>query len=195
MDYLKAFETLKAALEKAAIPVPDGHFAIQVRLKDDDCAGIFYIEAKDKQLYIEPYDYYDHDVDILTSVKAFKSVIEGKLDIKDAIDSGEIAVSGYTEGFISFVASIPKKAEKKPAAKKATAKKTAAKADKPAKKTAEKKTAAKKEAAAKKTTAKAAKKETEAVKVAENTKKNETKETIAEVVKKEIKPAKKPTKK
>lgn len=185
MDYFKAFETLKAALEKAAIPVPDGHFAVQVRLNDDDCAGIFYIEAKDKQLNIEPYDYYDHDVDILTSVKDFKSIIERRLEINEAIESGKVILSGYTEGFIAFVNSIPKKAVKKTAANKTTAKKTVKKEDKPAaKKTAPKKAAAK-----------PIKKETEAAKVKEDTKKTETKESIADVVKKEVKPAKKTTKK
>ncbi len=184
MDYFKAFETLKAALVKAAIPVPDGHFAVQVRLNDDDCAGIFYIEAKDKQLNIEPYDYYDHDVDVLTSVKDFKSIIEGKLAINEAIESGKVVVSGYTEGFIAFVNSIPKKTAKKTTAKKTTAKKE----DKPvAKKSAPKKAAAK-------PAKKAAKKETEAAKVKEDTKKTETKESIADVVKKEVKPAKKTTK-
>lgn len=172
MDYFKAFETLKTALEKAKIPVPEGHFAIQVRINDDDCAGIFYIEAKDKQLYVEPYDYYDHDVDILTSVKDFKSIIEGKLDITKAIEGGKIVVSGYTEALVAFLTAIPKKTT----VKKATTKKTT-------------KTA--KEPAAKKTTAKAVKKKTEAAKVKEETKKPETKDTIAEVVEKEVKPVKK----
>ncbi len=173
MDYFKAFETLKSALEKAKIPVPSGHFAVQVRIKDDDCAGIFYIEARDNQLYVEPYDYYDNDVDVLTTVKDFKSIIEGKLDITKAVESGKIVLSGYTDAFIEFVNAIPKK-EKKTTAKKAVAKTPAAKKE-PAKKTA----------------SKAAKKETEAAKVKEDTKKPETKETIAEVVEKEVKPAKK----
>lgn len=175
MDYFKAFETLKTALEKAKIPVGEGHFAIQVRISDEDCAGIFYIEAKDKQLYVEPYDYYDHDVDILTSVKDFKSIIEGKLDIKKAIEGGKIVVNGYTEGLIAFLEALPKKAPaKKASTKKATAKEPVAK-----------------KAATKKPATKAAKKKTEAVKVKEDTKKPETKETIAEVVEKEVKPEKK----
>lgn len=173
MDYFKAFETLKSALEKAKIPVPAGHFAVQVRIKDDDCAGIFYIEASDGNLNIEPYDYYDHDVDVLTTVKDFKSVIDGKLDILKAVESGSIVLSGNSDGFIAFINSIPKKEKKAPAKK-------------PAKKA--------KESAAKKTTktsSKAAKKETEAVKVKEDTKKPETKDIVTEVVEKEIKPKKK----
>lgn len=181
MDYFKAFETLKKALEKAKVAIPEGHFAIQVRIKDDDCAGIFYIEAKDKQLNIEPYDYYDHDVDILTSVKDFKSVIEGKLDPKEAVESGKIVVSGYTEGLLAFLGTIPKKAP----AKKTVAKKTTKSATKT-----EKEPVAKK-ATAKKPAAKATKKKTEAVKVKEDTKKPDSKDTIAEVVEKEVKPEKK----
>ncbi|MBO5060314.1 MAG: SCP2 sterol-binding domain-containing protein [Clostridia bacterium] len=190
MDYFKAFETIKAALEKADITPPDGHFAVQVRLSDETASGILYIEVRDKQLFVEPYDYYDNDVDILTSVKDLKSIIEGKLDVQKAIDDGKITVTGYTEGFIEFVKAIPKK-EKKPAAKK-----TVKKADKPAaKKTTAKaapKTAAKKASAAK-PAKKAAKKETEAVKMADENKKTTTpaEETIASVVEKEIKPKKK----
>ena len=177
MDYFKAFETLKTALEKAKIPAYEGHFAIQVRISDDGCAGIFYIEAKDKQLFVEPYDYYDHDVDILTSVKDFKSIIERKLEISDAIESGKIVVSWHTEGLIKFINAIPKKTtSKKVPAKKSTK--------------AEKEPATKK-ATTKKPSSKAEGKKTEAKKVKEDAKKPETKDTIAEVVEKEVKPVKK----
>ncbi len=181
MDYFKAFDSIKNTLEKADISLSDGHFAIQVRLSDDDCAGILYIEVADKQLLVEPYDYYDNDVDVLASLKDIKAIFARKLNVQNSIDSGRIAVTGNTAGFIDFVNSI----KVKPAAKKTTAKKAdvAIKKEAPAK-------AAK---TAPKTAAKTVKKKAEAQAMPDTkTKADATKsKPISTVVEKEVKPDKK----
>ncbi len=211
MYFEEAFKKIKTALEKADVKPADGHFAIQVRMTDDDCGGIFYIEQTDKQYFVEPYDYYDNDVDVAANYKIILSMAQGKLDIETAIAEGTVYAGGNTDAFIAFAKSItPKKAAKKAPAKKTADKKTAAKktAEKTAKKTAEKKTAAKNPAPKKaeekpakvskaapapktETIEKAVKKETEAAPVAKEKKSEKPKETIAQVVEKESKPKKK----
>lgn len=178
MDYFKAFDSIKNTLEKAEISLGDEHFAIQLRLNDDDCAGILYVEVKDKQLFVEPYDYYDNDVDVLTSLKDIKAIFGRKLNAQNSIDSGRIIVTGNVAGFIDFVNSI----KVKPAAKKA-----------PTKPTAKNTTPAKAAKSAPKTASKAVKKKAEAQAMPDN--KNKADETknkpISTVVEKEIKPDKK----
>ncbi len=184
MDYFKAFETIKTVLEKADITPDNGHFAIQVRISDEDAGGIFYIEIRDGRVFAEPYDYYDNNADVLTSVKDFKSIIERKTNVSNAVSNGKIQVSGDIEGFIRFIESI----KKKPVKKRTTAK-TTVKKNKPEKS----KSSAKVGAKTAKTVKKAVKKETEAVKMADDSKKTTApgKETIESVVEKETKPKKK----
>ncbi len=178
MDYLKAFESIKNTLEKAEISLGEEHFAIQLRLSDDDCAGILYVEVKDKQLFVEPYDYYDNDVDVLSNLKDIKAIFGRRLNVQNSIDSGRIIVTGNVTGFIDFVNSIKvkpaaKKAPTKPAVKKATPEKAA----KPAPKT----------------VSKAVKKKAEAQVMPDNKNKADTTKNkpISTVVEKEIKPEKK----
>lgn len=164
MYFEEAFKKIKTALDKAAPAVTDGHFAIQIRMTDNDCGGTFYIELADKHVYVEPYDYYDNDVDVAATYKNILSMAKGTLDIETAIADGIIYAGGNVDQFIAFAKSI------KP--KKSTPRKTT-KAN----------SAATKKCAVKKT-AKSAKTKTEASKM------DDKKETITEVVEKEVKPKK-----
>ena len=155
MDYFKAFEKLKTALEKAKVPVTDGHFAVQVRITDEDCGGIFYIEKKDMQLYVEPYDYYDNNVDVAASFDTFKAIFDGKTDAEESFANGTLIINGDAEGFFAITKPIFEKKAKKS--------KTAAKPKKPTPKSAEKKTKTACRTAKKTTSAKTTK-DTKAVK-------------------------------
>ncbi|MDD6735632.1 MAG: SCP2 sterol-binding domain-containing protein [Clostridiales bacterium] len=182
MYFEEAFKKIKTALEKADVTADGGHFAIQVRMTDEDCGGIFYIEQADKQFFVEPYDYYDNDVDVAASYKSILSMAQGKLDIENAIADGTVYAGGNVDAFIAFAKSIkPKKAAKKTAAKKTTAKAAEKKTTRCCKKTV-------------KETEKAVAKKAEAAKMAEDKKITKTDETIAKVVEKEVKPDKKASK-
>ncbi|MDD6214633.1 MAG: SCP2 sterol-binding domain-containing protein [Firmicutes bacterium] len=132
MDFFKAFDKVKTTFGKIDVPVNDGHFAVQVNLTDDDCNGIFYIEMKDNQLFVEPYDYFDNNAVITTALKDFTSILTGKLKAADAAASGKITISGDADRLIDFLNSIKQKKTR------SAAKKTAAKAVKEAEKKVEK---------------------------------------------------------
>lgn len=176
MTYEKIFETTKKTIMKSDVSNIEGHLAIQVDIVGEG-EGAFYIELKDKQLFVEPYEYYDHDCKFIVSGDDFIKMVNGKLDPVLAYTTGKLKVEGSTDKALEFkniVDAVKKqekkaskaktaaaKAEKKPAAKKTAAKKPAAekKAEEkpaeekkaPAKKTAAKKPAAKKTVAEKKT--------------------------------------------
>lgn len=161
MNYFEAFEKAKKALSKLTVPDKSGPFAIQVRLSDEDACGTFYILISDGKITPEPYDYFDNDADIYTSLKSLLDLISGKLDIKKAVSENIISVSGDIDTLSTFF--------KKPAVKR---------------------TAAKKAAPAKKTTSKTIKKETEESKMADDKNKPQKEDVIKEVVEKETKPKK-----
>ena len=160
MTYEKIFETTKKTIMKSDVSNIEGHLAVQVDIVGEG-EGAFYIELKDKQLFVEPYEYYDHDCKFVISADDFIKMVNGKLDPVLAYTTGKLKVEGSVDKALEFkkiVDSVKKqekktksatKTEKKPAAKKPAAKKALAKK-------AEAKPAAEKKAPAKKAEAKPA---------------------------------------
>ena len=126
MYFEEAFGKIKTSLQKTKVKAADNHFAVQVRMTDYDCGGTFYIEQKDGNFFVEPYNYFDFDADVEASFKDIKDIADGKLDMKKAVEDGKIIVSGNLEELLNYGKQL-KKAEKKPAAKKTAAKKAPAK--------------------------------------------------------------------
>lgn len=137
MYFEEAFGKIKTSLQKSKVKAEDKHFAIQVRMTDYDCGGTFYIEQKDGQFYVEPYNYFDFDADIEASFKDIKDIADGKLDIKKAVEDGKLIISGNLDELLGYGKQL-KKAPQKKTTTKATAKKTPAVKEKAEKKATEK---------------------------------------------------------
>ena len=145
MHFEEAFGKIKSSLQKTKVKASDNHFAIQVRMTDYDCGGTFYIEQKDGQFFVEPYNYFDYDADIEAGFKDIKAIADGKLDLKDAVNDGKIIISGRLDELLGYGDQLKKpvkKAASKISAAKAAVKATAAKGT--AKKAAPKRKAAEK---------------------------------------------------
>lgn len=69
------------------------HLAIQFNIVGR-AEGAFYLEIKDGKIYVEPYEYYDRDALITTSVDVLRDIIEGKTDVYSAFISGDIKIEG-----------------------------------------------------------------------------------------------------
>lgn len=142
MNFYQAFDSIKESIKNFDSSKFSGDFAIQLTMTNKDCGGIFYIEYKNGTLNVEPYNYYDHNVDVTASYNDLCKALSGALNLKTAAEKGKIAFSGDSgifEAFVSAISFAPaeKKAPKKTAPKKTTAKKTAKEtAKKPAKETA-----------------------------------------------------------
>lgn len=133
MYFEEAFGKIKTSLQKSKVKAEDKHFAIQVRMTDYDCGGTFYIEQKDGQFYVEPYNYFDFDADIEASFKDIKDIADGKLDMKKAVEDGKLIISGNLDELLGYGKQL-KKAPQKKTATKTTAKKTSAVKEKAEKK-------------------------------------------------------------
>ena len=174
MTYEEIVAYTKKKVAAANFKSYKGHLAAQVNITGEG-EGAFYIELNDATAAVEPYEYYDRDVILVSNADVFIAILDGKKAAQDAVAAGELKLVGNVEKALELAEAFKKKApakkaEAKPAAKKAaTAKKAEAKpvAKKatPAKK-AEAKPVAKKEAAAKKA-APAVKKEATAKKAEE----------------------------
>lgn len=114
MTFIEAFDKVKTVMEGADASVIDGHLAIQVNLSDEDAHGICYIEVKDGQLYVEPYDYYDRDAIITVTSKDLVRVMSGRLGLEKAIEKGVITVEGSLDAALELK-KLAKKVTKKTA--------------------------------------------------------------------------------
>lgn len=178
MTYEEIVAYTKKVVAAADLKAYKGHLAAQINITGEG-EGAFYIELNDGTAAVEPYEYFDRDVILQSTVSVFTDILDGKKYPQEALDNKELAVIGDAEKALELVEILKKKpaakkapakkAEAKPAAKKAPAKKAEAKpaAKKAPAKKAEAKPAAKKTEPAKKAEAKPVAKKAEPVKKAE----------------------------
>lgn len=169
MTYQEFFEQFKTKFEGTDVSSIQEHLAFQFNITDDEAGGIFYVEIKDGQLYIEPYDYYDRDACFYGTPDVLMKLAEGSLDPVAAYSENQLGIDGDMDKAIRLKEIVDSKKQVKKAPVKSTAKKEAKKS---VKKPAEKKT---------KTTAKAAEKKTKAADKKEETKKEEVKKEEVKV--------------
>lgn len=67
--------------------------AVQVNIKGDN-GGVFYIEVKNGNISVEPYEYNDRSCGITMSMDNFNKLIDGKLDPVVAFTLGKLKVDG-----------------------------------------------------------------------------------------------------
>jgi len=128
MTYEEIFEKSKEIIMQSDVSGIDGHLAVEVDIRGEG-EGAFYIELKDHELHVEPYEYYDNDCKFIISGKNFFKLIEGSLNPVMAFTTGKLKVEGSIEKALEFQKiseAVKVKPEKKSAAKKSVTKKTTA---------------------------------------------------------------------
>lgn len=69
------------------------HLAYQFNITGE-AEGIFYVEVKEGQLYVEPYEYFDRDAMFTASAETLMKIAEGKLDPVLAFTLQKLKVEG-----------------------------------------------------------------------------------------------------
>lgn len=95
--YEQCFLQIKDKLSNADKKRLTEDFAVQVNFTNEDCSGVFYIQSKDGELYVEPYDYHDNDASMTIYFNDLEKLLEGKLDIDESADSSQIQIDGCRE--------------------------------------------------------------------------------------------------
>ena len=96
MTFETVFQTVKEIFMKADVSKVDEHLAFQFNITGQG-EGIFYAEAKDGRLYVEPYEYYDRDAIFICSADTLLKLAAGKLDPVFAFTTGKLKVDGSLE--------------------------------------------------------------------------------------------------
>lgn len=75
--------------------------AVQVNITGKD-SGVFYVEVKDGNVTVEPYEYNDRDCAISMSNANFNKLIDGKLDPVVAYTTRRLKVEGDVGKALEF---------------------------------------------------------------------------------------------
>ena len=93
MTYESIVAAVRKKLSKADVSSIPGTLAFQVDV-EGKAEGIFYIEIKDGQLHVEPYDYHDRNA---------RLIINGTLDPVLAFTTGKLKVDGDTNAAMELI--------------------------------------------------------------------------------------------
>lgn len=93
MTFEEVFGQAKELFAGADVSSIKEHLAYQFNVTGDG-AGTFYVEVKDGQLYVEPYDYNDRDAGFTAKADVFFKIVQGKLDPVFAFTTGKLKVDG-----------------------------------------------------------------------------------------------------
>ena len=93
MNFEEMFAKAKELFMKSDVSGIQEHLAYQFNITGEG-SGIFYAEAREGKLYVEPYEYYDRDVIFTCSADTLFKLAEGKLDPVLAFTLGKLRVDG-----------------------------------------------------------------------------------------------------
>lgn len=93
MTYQEIVTKVRKMFKNTDVSMIDEHLAYQFNITGEG-EGAFYVEVKDGQLFIEPYEYYDRDAIFICSSDVLFKMISGKLDPVMAFTLGMLKVEG-----------------------------------------------------------------------------------------------------
>ncbi|MCC8067740.1 MAG: SCP2 sterol-binding domain-containing protein [Clostridiales bacterium] len=108
MTYAELFSDIKSQFIDADVSDIQEHLAYQFNITGE-ASGIFYVEVKDGQLYVEPYEYYDRDVMFTCSADTLKKLAAGTMDPVFAFTIQKLKVEGNFDKALRFKELIDRK--------------------------------------------------------------------------------------
>ncbi len=93
MTYNEMFSKVKGMIAGVDVSRFREHLAYQFNITGD-ASGIFYVEVKDGQLHVEPYEYHDRDAIFTCSADTLFKIASGKSDPVAAVMLGRLKVEG-----------------------------------------------------------------------------------------------------
>lgn len=127
MTYADFFYEIKGKFMGTDVSDIKEHLAFQFSIEDEEAGGCFYVEVKEGQLYVEPYEYYDRDANFISDPDTFLKIAEGKIDPVWAFTTQKLKVEGNIDKALRLKEIIDLKLEQKKAAEKESGKKASEK--------------------------------------------------------------------
>ncbi|MGN0142257.1 MAG: SCP2 sterol-binding domain-containing protein [Roseburia sp.] len=96
MTYAELFSEVKGKFLKADVSDITEHLAYQFNITGEG-SGIFYVEVKEGNLSVEPYEYYDRDAMFTCDSDTLMKIASKKLDPVMAVTLQKMKVEGNIE--------------------------------------------------------------------------------------------------
>ncbi len=93
MTYEELVARVKDAMKVVQVSRQVGHVAYQFNVEGEG-EGYFYVELDDGKVNVEPYEYYDRDLIIVTTAEVILQMLEGKITPRVAYTNGQLKVYG-----------------------------------------------------------------------------------------------------
>lgn len=93
MKYEELVERVREGVKKAKISKLVGHVAFQFNVKGE-AEGAFYLEIDNGRINVEPYEYFDRDMIIVSTADVILEMLEGQLRPKLAYTKELLEVYG-----------------------------------------------------------------------------------------------------
>ena len=103
MTYEQILSKVKAKYADADASSLSGTVAIQINLTGKNVEGIFYIEAKDGKVNVEPYDYHDNKAIVTVAPTNLLKILDGKLKTAIAYTTGRVSVDGDVNAVLQLI--------------------------------------------------------------------------------------------
>ncbi len=94
MTYADFFYDIKGRFMGADVSDIKEHLAFEFDIEDEEASGAFYVEVKDGQLFVEPYEYYDRDAKFICAPEVLVKIAEGEMDPVWAFTTQKLKVEG-----------------------------------------------------------------------------------------------------
>lgn len=112
MTYAELFSEVKKEFMAADISDVTEHLAYQFNI-EGEAGGIFYVEAKEGELFVESYEYFDRDVMFTCKAETLLKIAAGDLDPILAVTMQKLKVEGNIDKALRLKELIESKRKKK----------------------------------------------------------------------------------
>lgn len=93
MTFQEAFSEIKTIFTHSDVHDYYSQLAMQVTMTGEG-GGTFYVLLKDGALFVEPYDYRDHDILFIADTYDFLKIARGEMNPIAAYTAGKLGIHG-----------------------------------------------------------------------------------------------------
>lgn len=109
MTYAEFFYEIKGKFMGVDMSDIHEHLAFQFNIEDEEAGGAFYVEVKNGELLVEPYEYNDRDAMFIASPDTLMKIAEGDMDPVWAFTTQKLRVEGNIDKALKLKDIIEKK--------------------------------------------------------------------------------------
>lgn len=103
MTYESIVEATRNKFSAVDVSSVQGTLAYQINIEGKAVNGIFYVEIKNGEVHVEPYEYYDRNAIIHMNGTNWIKLINGKMDPVLAFTTGKLKVDGDINAALEMI--------------------------------------------------------------------------------------------